>query len=216
LLLAAKCISNGRLASRQLADYVVQQFRREVGDRFVSLILDSHATRAKPADPHNNLVNQWKRTKQVGLQSFEKGRRLEAFARAFFSQFFKVVNANLNTEDGEIDVLLENTNASPFWLEYGSDILVECKNWNANTPLHDVGAFAYKAGRARVRLAFFLSVTGFTVDAVRTMRNQAASSNGPLIVPLTGDEIETALRTQEILEEFLKERIREIKYLQKY
>lgn len=79
-----------------------------------------------------------------------------------------------------------------------------------------MATFTYKATRHKVKLAFFLSVAGFTSDAHRTMRNQAASSAEPLIVPLIGEDIERMLTRQEVFEEFLKERIREIKYLEKY
>jgi hypothetical protein len=215
LLLAAKCISNGRLENQQLAQYVVQEFRREIGDRFLSLIVEDYSQGAPPTSVHGDLLNKWKLIRQPGILPVEKGRRLEHFTKEFFGQFFKVVRSNLNTEDGEIDIVLENTNASPFWLEFGADVLVECKNWSSHTPIHEIGAFGYKASRFRVRLAFFLAVSGFTPDAIRSMRNQAASG-GPLIVPIINEDIERALETRELLEEFLKERIREVKYLQKY
>lgn len=216
LLLAAKCISNGRLENQQLASYVVQEFRQEVGDRFLSLLARDFGRGGMVGDVHGDLLAEWQLVNQDGLSPNEKGRRLERFAKRFFGQFFTVVTSNLNTEDGEIDIVLENKNVSPFWLEFGADVLVECKNWNSHTPVSEIGAFTYKASRVRVRLAFFLAVSGFTVDAIRSMRNQAASAVGPLVVPIVGEDIERALSTRELLDEFLKERIRGIKYLQKY
>lgn len=216
LLLAAKCISYGRLRNEQLAQYVVQEIHREIGDHFFSLMTEARKGSLPSSEAFTDLLGKWRLINQPGILAVEKGRRLERFAKDFFAQFFRVVRSNLNTEDGEIDLLLENQNMSPFWLEFGSDVLVECKNWSNHTPLHEVGAFTYKATRYKVRLAFFLSVAGFTSDARRTMRNQAASSAEPLIVPLIGEDIERMLTKQEVFEEFLKERIREIKYLEKY
>lgn len=216
LLLAAKCISNGRLENQQLASYVVQEFRQEVGDRFLAMLARDFGRGGIAVDVHRDLLAEWRLVNQHGLSPNEKGRRLEGFAKKFFGQFFTVVSSNLNTEDGEIDIVLENKNVSPFWLEFGADILVECKNWNSHTPVSEIGAFTYKASHVRVRLAFFLAVSGFTTDAIRSMRNQAASAVGPLMVPIVGEDIERALSTSELLDEFLKERIREIKYLQKY
>lgn len=216
LLLAAKCISYGRLRNEQLAQYVVQEIHREIGDHFFSLMTEARRGTPPSSGASTDLLGKWRLINQPDILAVEKGRRLERFANDFFDQLFRVVRSNLNTEDGEIDLLLENQNMSPFWLEFGSDVLVECKNWSSHTPLHEVGTFTYKATRHKVKLAFFVSVAGFTSDARRTMRNQAASSAGPLIVPLIGEDIERTLTKQEVFEEFLKERIREIKYLEKY
>lgn len=216
LFLAAKCISYGRLRNEQLAQYVVQEIHREIGDRFFSLMTEARVGSPPSSETFTDLLGKWKLINQPGILAVEKGRRLERFAKDYFGQLFRVVRSNLNTEDGEIDLLLENQNMSPFWLEFGSDVLVECKNWSSHTPLHEVGAFTYKATRHKVKLAFFVSVAGFTSDARRTMRNQAAAAAEPLIVPLIGEDIERTLTKQEVFEEFLKERIREIKYLEKY
>ena len=54
-----------------------------------------------------------------------------------------------NTENGEIDLVLELTRIEPFWADYGGEVMVECKNWNATVPLKEVGSFAYKVGQAR-------------------------------------------------------------------
>jgi hypothetical protein len=69
---------------------------------------------------------------------------------------------------------------------------------------------------ARVKLAFFVSVSGFTDDAWRTLRNHATQMSTPLVVPLSGTEIKNALVDGAILEEFFKRAIREMKYLRKF
>lgn len=216
LILAAKCISNGPLTNTNLAAYVAQQFRDEVGDRFIALLNPGQPVLGSTTNISVDLLDLWNGVNEPGLPSHVKGRRLEEFAKCFFGKVFGVIESNLNTEDGEIDVLLENRNTSPFWLEFGSDIFVECKNWTSHTPLHEIAAFSYKATRYGVRLAFFFAVSGFTSDAARTMKNQAVSTNGPLLVPLNGEQILHALENGTDLEEFLKRQIRDVKYLRKY
>jgi hypothetical protein len=216
LLLAAKFISNGRLKNQQLAQNVIEEFRQELGDHFFSLMQESYGQGGPSTDVHGDLLRKWKLVKEPVALPLEKGRRLEDFARDFFRQFFTIVSSNLNTENGEVDIVMENTNASPFWLEFGADMFAECKNWSSHVPVHEILAFGNKVSLCRGRLAFFLAVSGFTPDALQTIRNLAVSANGPLIVPLTGDDIERALETREILVQFLKEKIRQVKYMQKY
>ena len=164
------------LKNEYLAQYVIQQLRREVGEEFFSRLVESQAKGSINSERHVDLLNLWKLANEDKLAAHEKGKRLEVFAKSFFGQFFRIVKANMNTEAGEIDILLENTTSTPFWLEFGSDILVECKNWISHVPIHEVGHFGFKATQFRVRLVFFLALSGFTEDALQAMRNLAASS----------------------------------------
>lgn len=147
------------------------------------------------------------------LEQHERGVRFEDFAEGFFSQVFRIVSRNLRTENGELDLIIENVRSDPFWMEFGGDVLVECKNWNSNIPVKEVGHFLSKVSQGRVKLAFFLSVSGFTEHARRTLRNQAASGAAALVVPLTGESIRCALISGVDLEEFLKNEIRGLKFL---
>jgi hypothetical protein len=218
VVLAAKCISYGRTSNDKLASYVIQEFTREIGEPFISLLIQTTAQRQEtaPEDIYSILTSKWYRVLEQGIASHEKGKRFEEFASDFFGQVFKVVSRDLNTENGELDLVLEIVKSDPFWIEFGGDALVECKNLNSNSPLKEVGAFAHKVGQARVKLAFFVSVSGFTDDAKRTLRNQASNVNAPLVVPIEGKDIERAILKKELLEEFFKEMIRGIKYLRKY
>ncbi len=127
-----------------------------------------------------------------------------------------MVSRDLNTENGELDLVVELGRMDPFWFEFGGDALIECKNWSSNVPLKEVGSFVTKVNQGRVKLGFFVSVSGFTPDAIRTLRNNASNTSAPLVVPISGGEIKTALMRGEVLEEFFKKAIRSFKYLRKY
>jgi hypothetical protein len=220
-ILAAKYVSRGLIRNQDLANYVVQEFKAEVGSPFIELLAAtgrSEASESKADEEHayDSLIARWDAFHDAQLNSYEKGRRFESFAANFFGQFFKIVSRNLNTENGELDLVLEITKLAPFWIEFGGNVLVECKNWATTRPLKEVGAFAYKVGRSQTKLAFFVSVAGFTSDALETLKHNASDSAAALIVPLTGEDLKLALLKKEDLEEFLKSKIRDIKYLRKY
>jgi hypothetical protein len=146
------------------------------------------------------------------LPNHQRGAEFEAFTQEFFAPLFNIVQQDCRTEAGEIDFILEVRLQSPFWLEFGADVLVECKNLSKPVELKDVGHFDSKVRQSRVKLAFFVSVSGFTVDAMTDMRNLSSNPLNPLVVPVTGDRIRKALRRGENIEEFLKSEIRTIKY----
>jgi len=56
--------------------------------------------------------------------------------------------------------------------------------------LKETATFANKVRLSRSRLGFFVSVNGFTEDAIRTLKNQVADRDAPLIVPISGSDIQ--------------------------
>lgn len=219
IMLAAKCLSNGHTRNRQLSEYVVREFTREIGQPFVDLLVEINApdvTDKVPEDEIDDILDLWERAAEVDQPSHIKGSRFEDFAEAFFGTTFKVVSRDLNTENGELDLIIELGRMDPYWFEFGGDALIECKNWSSNIPLKEVGSFITKVNQGRVRLAFFVSVSGFTSDAIRTLKNNASNSTAPLVVPISGSEIKEALMRGEVLEQFFKKAIRSVKYLRKY
>ena len=219
VVLAARCLSNGRTRNRQLSEYVVREFTREIGQPFVDLLIRINTpgtVEEVPEDDFDDIHDLWERAIDNDQPNHVKGSRFEDFSEAFFGSVFKVVSRDLNTENGELDIVIELGRMDPFWFEFGGDALIECKNWNSNVPLKEVGSFINKVNQSRVRLGFFVSVSGFTTDAIRTLKNNASNSTAPLVVPVSGSEIKTALMRGEILEEFFKDTIRAFKYLRKY
>jgi hypothetical protein len=218
-LLAAKCISHGRTDNQELAEYVVQEIVKEVGDPFADLlvkVLGKRQREPKKEDSYSILFHKWDAFSEEGLPPHVKGRRFEEFVIEFFGQLFAVVSHDLDTDTGELDVIIEIIKQDSFWIEFGGDAFVECKNWASHIPLKDVGAFIAKVNQGRVKLAFFVSVSGFTAAAKQRLRVQASNISAPLIVPIDGEDMKEALLKREYLEEFFKRKIREIKYLRKY
>ena len=224
--LACRCLSHGRIEDVGLTSRVVQAFADDVGVGFVRCLASTLdvpeilLTRGQDVgnqSPYEDLQPLWHRCLAAGTSTVEKGRLLEQFARSLFGLFFRVASCNLSTESGEIDLVLEIAKLDPFWSEYGADVLVECKNRKQHTPLSQTQAFCQKIARSRgVRLGLLLSTSGFTRNALRELRNNACDQRRPLIVPLHGQDVTELLSGGQELEQWLKTRIREFKYLQVY
>lgn len=218
LILAANCLREGRTENRALESYVIDQLRRELGSDLVGKLAGtpSDSESPQPESIHETLSRQYSMLQEPGLKRHEKGKLFEEFMERFFRQSFDVVDLNTNTENGEIDITLENVGTDPFWYELGGDILVECKNWESSRPLKETATFANKVRMSRGRLGFFVSVNGFTEDAIRTLKNQVADRDAPLIVPISGDEIKRMLENKEKFDLFFKDAIRKMKHLHKW
>ena len=218
LILAANCLREGRAENRVLEAYVLDQLQRELGPELIRKLAGgiTQVKRPQPESIHSVLSRQYSEIRDSTLKSYEKGKKFEEFAERFFRQTFNVVEVNRNTENGEFDIILENPATDPFWFEYGGDIFVECKNWDTSRPLKETAAFANKVRMSRGRLGFFVSVSGFSEDAIRTLKNQVADKDAPLIVPISGEEIELMLGHREKFDLFFKESIRKIKHLHKW
>jgi len=219
--LAARCISHGRTRNIKLVDYVVASLLSEVGDGFASHLrrhlVEPMSTLAASDHEQQQLIRLWDAARAPGLPSHTRGARFEDFATAFFGRLFRVVHRDLNTQNGEIDLVCEITRHEPFWADFGGELMVECKNWATDVPLESAGIFAEKVSLARgVRLAFIVSGSGFTDHALTMLFNHAADPNKPLIVPIAGAELKTILLEGGDHEIFIKEAIRQMKYRRLY
>ncbi|MCW8929489.1 MAG: restriction endonuclease, partial [Gammaproteobacteria bacterium] len=218
LILAANCLREGRTENRILEAYVLDQLQRELGSELIKKLAGGviDEKRPQPESIHTKLRRQLSELRNSNLPSHEKGKRFEEFAKRFFKQSFNVIDVNRNTENGEIDLILENKGTDPFWTEWGGDIFVECKNWSVNRPLKETATFSNKVRMSRGKLGFFVSVSGFTEDALRTLKNQVADRDAPLIVPITGESMESMLDHHEKFDLFFRASIRNIKHLHKW
>jgi len=215
LIDAAGCLGNARAENRALCGHVAREFRRSVPSVVLQHLTSFSSPGAQPdqeAVDHYGLMCNLDHACDKALPNHRRGAEFEVFAQAFFAPLFTTVQRNCRTESGEIDLILEVQRQSPFWLEFGADVLVECKNLSAPVELKEVGHFDSKVRQARVKLAFFVSVSGFTANAMTDLRNLSSNPLNPLVVPITGEKIRSALRRGEDLEEFLKTAIRSIKY----
>jgi predicted nuclease of predicted toxin-antitoxin system len=142
-----------------------------------------------------------------------KGERLERFASALFAHIALVVKSRLLTVNGEIDIILELKLADRFWQDFGSDVMVECKNWAESRPLEEIATFGYKVARTRgVNLAFLVSTNGFTDEALASLRANAHDAKAPLIVPLSGEIISRLLHAEKPIADLLKDEVRMWKF----
>ncbi len=68
-----------------------------------------------------------------GGDAGQKGKALEELLAAVFASIpgFTVSESNYHTATEEIDLVLRNTSADPFWRGLGSLVLVEAKHWQA-------------------------------------------------------------------------------------
>ena len=218
LILAANCLREGRTENSVLEAYVLDQLRRELGSELIKKLVvgDIQEKRPQPEGIHSQLRRQLAEVLDSALPPQKKGKIFENFAERFFRQSFNIVDLNVNTENGEIDLIVENTGTHPFWTEWGGDIFVECKNWNTSRPLKETAAFSNKVRMSRGKLGFFVSVSGFTEDALRTLKNQVADRDAPLIVPITGESMQFMLDHREQFDLFFRDAIRKIKHLHKW
>ena len=96
-----------------------------------------------------------------------KGRILEDLMVLLFRTIpgFTDVDTRRKGPEEEIDILIRNESAEPFWARDGSQyILVECKNWSKPAGPTELVVFRDKMLNrgGRCRLGFFIAVGGFT------------------------------------------------------
>jgi len=164
----------------------------------------------------NTLKKEWEKLiKQQN--SSQKGKQLECFCAELLSIQFKIIEKNLLTHNGEIDLIVENKSTDPFWSDFSTDYFVECKFWKEKVPIEKILAFFTKVSNSSIKLGFFISLSGFTKDALREFENIASKSLSPIIVPITQNEIIEYLSVNEIdSNEFFKKLVRKMKYKKKY
>ena len=152
-----------------------------------------------------NLIKQQNR--------LQKGNQLESFSANFLSAQFEILNKKLRTHNGEIDIVVENKSNDPFWNEFGTDYFVECKFWSKKVPLREIFVFSKKVENSNIKLGFYISLSGFTKDALHEFENTASK----IIVPITQGDISEYLSDNRIdPNEFFKKLVRKMKLKKKY
>lgn len=219
LILAANCVSWGKSRNTALADHVIDLIERALEPRIFAQLLrrgnaaTPGASEPPPTvpDPYDALLGLFDRALEE-VPNHERGRRFEEFTGALFDGVFKPVRMNYRTEHGEIDIVMENVGQGNFWAEYGGDVFVECKNLNHGAEAHMVHTFSSKAQLAGLKLAFFVSLNGFSNPALTAIRTKSLMTGQPLLVPLHGSEIREALLRRVDLEGFFKDQIRKVRH----
>ncbi|WP_428262126.1 response regulator [Haliangium sp.] len=127
-----------------------------------------------------------------------KGLLLEELAELLFrSVGFRVVDRRRKSRDEEIDLVIRNDLAEPFWMKMSSYLLVECKNWSSSVDRKELDAFRSKLERryGLAKLGFFIAPGGFT-EGFRTALD-AERKGEVLIVCIGPDDLRALVEAQE-------------------
>lgn len=217
---AARCCndlrSDGRTARWSLAKIVLGDLGPDFHPALTGILLDG--TVAATADtegtpdgsPLSLLRESWEAMPRSGASADARGRGLEEFAVALLRTYFEVVSIRRRHQAGEVDVICENLNSDPFWVNYPGDIWVECKNTEARATTEQVNTFLGKLMASRSHLGFFFATAGFTRDAMDRLKSAASNRSVPLIAPISGQDIEDLLEQRPDLSRFFKAMIRKV------
>ena len=112
-----------------------------------------------------------------------KGEALESLMAAVFSinPQLQVVERTYSTGDEEIDLIVRNNVARPFWQSLGSPLIfVECKNWTAPVGAPEIRNFEVKVQNhtPMTRVGILVAPGGFTgkaLDAIKRSGQQLAN-----------------------------------------
>jgi hypothetical protein len=110
-----------------------------------------------------------------------KGEALEALMAAAFSikPQLQVVERTYSTGDEEIDLIVKNNVARPFWQSLGSPLIfVECKNWSAPVGAPEIRNFEVKLQNhsPKTRIGVLVAAGGFTREAINAIKRASRDS----------------------------------------
>jgi Holliday junction resolvase-like predicted endonuclease len=117
----------------------------------------------------------------------------------------QVIEKNLRTREEEIDLVLANGLRDPFWLSLSSPlILVECKNWSKKAGVEQLRVLESKMldRKAMCRIAFFVSLSGFTSTFLSRLTR--FSADGGVIFAIDGDDLATLVRSKRRITDWLR------------
>lgn len=147
----------------------------------------------------------------AGGTAQQRGRRLEELLAFLFSQVrdLKVIERNYRTETEEIDLVLQVDNFSPrVWQRPGVPfILVEAKNRadKASQQVMSVLLTKLQTKRGTSRIAFLVSLSGFTEDA--RLQELRFSTQDVCVVMIGRTELESLIESED-LDEVLEALVR--------
>jgi hypothetical protein len=217
--LAASCceeLRQGRDPGRRyLAGLVLNDLGPDFDEAVVGIVKERPRApgefgQAQEGGPHAGLRQAWEAVPRNGATAGSRGRGLEKFAVTLLNTCFEVVKVRSRLPVGEVDVIIENLNHSPFWANYPGDIWVECKNTEAKATIEQVNTFLGKLTGSRSNLGFFMSTAGFTKDAMDRMKIVASDRTSPLIAPIAGSDIDELLQQRADPAVFFKSAIRKV------
>ena len=127
-----------------------------------------------------------------GGDAHQKGKSLEELLAALFASIpgFTVSERNYHTATEEIDLVLRNASADPFWRGMGSLILVEAKNWQSQRVGKNEYVQFYRKLETRgghCQLGFLICTERFAetfhLEALRDSKDRLR------VVPIDGEDL---------------------------
>jgi hypothetical protein len=109
------------------------------------------------------------------------------------------VSGRIRTATEEIDLSILNDSNDPRLRRESAVLLAECKNWTGKCGKDEFVIFREKIDNRhrRCRLGFLISWNGFASTVTKEMLR--GSREETLIVPITGEELRTAVRDGDFL-----------------
>ncbi|MBZ4397074.1 response regulator [Myxococcus sp. MISCRS1] len=140
------------------------------------------------------------RSVQTEADPHRKGQQLEDLVALLFKSIpgFERTETNRKSLDEQIDILIPNDSADPFWQQSQSQyFLGECKHWAKPVGPTELDSFRLDIKRrfGRCKLGFFIAIGGFT-DGFKT-RLAASREDDALIVTLDAAQLGELVETRD-------------------
>lgn len=196
-----KNLGNAYDAIRKIADEVeetAEQAADEVGQRIAEVAARLSGWGSETLDALVDAV-------ETARTPDDKGRTLEELCSRLFASvpgFF--VTGRVRTETEEIDISVLNDSADPRLRREGALILAECKNWTGKCGKNEFVVFHAKLENRsqRCSLGFLISWNGFSGTVTKEMLR--GSREQIIVVPLTGEDIRSAVRSGDFTKTLLQ------------
>jgi DNA-binding response OmpR family regulator len=146
-----------------------------------------------------------------GLAQDPSGQRLEMLVTNLFESMptFRVIETNLSTNAGSIDVLVENLNEHDFWKGLSLHVAIECKNHSRPPEPRDFNQLKEVVrSRPRCEAGILVSMSNFT-SSFQRRQGEAHQVDDVDIFGLGADHLGELVRTaydkrEELLREILE------------
>ena len=139
------------------------------------------------------IVEEWQLVNEAN-SSVEQGTSLENLCSLLLGTLpgWKQIESRLTLSSEEFDLVISNESTEAFWREYGTIILVECKNWRRKKKpgRTDFDTFFMKLQRrapSDCRLGFFVSMNGFARTFIEESRRILREPQ--VVVPLNSADL---------------------------
>lgn len=147
------------------------------------------------------------------ISSQRNGFALEDIAASLFNsmEYIRVVQRNVRTSTGEVDILLQvTTTPNDLALDVGSFVVVECKNRTGKVSARQVAYFVSQMNDLDARIGILICRSGITGNtSLRDARGQITKTryqHRRIVIVIAGNHISDAVSKNQSFSELLAER----------